>query len=456
MNARLVAPLGDHDRADLIARVLGALGTTKAAVQATSWDQGYQPSRPPDASAGPARRSASASEDALTEPRPLVRAKVAGEASLLLRAVAPVSHLDRAVAAAADALAAQIEPQLRDADLLAALAEDPGHALARAFGHLHLRDLGRDDPIVDSLLTEAIRLHPTAERMPTRALEYLWLERLWSGKSTAQTRELALLRQSVIGPPLDVLGCSILDLYSLTHVVLYTSDCGRRPPVLPRHVDQIMIDIESALAIALDADNLDLAAETLWAWPMLGQPWSPAARFAFDILTRTQDEHGFLPGPGYDSGRHQMAPPADRDRYLLETSYHAELVLGILCATMLLPGTAPADHARVPATAGPAEAVLDHLIHPVDPRWLKGVRALSSIERAPLAPLLLTAALRRAAMDHDLTQVQAILRTARRHDLLGLPAATQALALLRRSTLLAQALKDRRHSGRVRAEALFD
>lgn len=462
MDARHIAPAGDHDWADLVGRVLGALGTARAAVEAAveaavGAPGAHQECPPGSGSALPgeaASQSRSRPGEQYPEPRPLIRTKVLGETCLLLRAVAPVTALDSQLEAAATALAAQVAPHIRDDELLTAIATEPGRALDRAFGHLHLRDLGNHDHVVDSLLSQSVALGPagSAERMPTRALEQLWLHRLWSGDPTGDNREPALLQQSVIGRPLDVLGCSTLDLYSLTHIVLYTSDSGRRPAVLPRPVDEVMADIEAALAVALDVDNFDLAAELLWAWPMLGQRWSPIARFTMVVLAGVQDQHGFLPGPGYSRAHHHGRPAQNRDRYLLETSYHADLVMGILCASTLHRGGIHPAPEVATAPDGAVDALLEHLElreqlrqrgPATGPRWLQDVRSRQAVDRAALSPLLLTAALRRAAADHDLSRSQAILRTARSHGLLDLPAAAQALVLLRRSASLMKVLGTR-------------
>src|SRR5687768_1656490 len=111
--------------------------------------------------------------------------------------------------------------------------------------------------------------------------------------------------------------------------------------VWPRSLEDIARDAEAALAAAFDADNLDLAAELIWTWPMLRLQWSPVATFGFGILAAAQDLHGFLPGPGYSAGDYERLPSDLRDEYVLRTSYHTTLVMGFVCGAALRAALAP-------------------------------------------------------------------------------------------------------------------
>ena len=78
---------------------------------------------------------------------------------------------------------------------------------------------------------------------------------------------------------------------SKTHEVsayeLYAADFGGRAVPLPRSAGELTADVEALLAACLEHDDLDLAAELLWTWPVLDLPWSPAATFAFVARTLT-------------------------------------------------------------------------------------------------------------------------------------------------------------------------
>jgi hypothetical protein len=371
--------------------------------------------------------------------RPLVLAKVVAEAGILLRCAALASAGDRSLAEAVDTLAIRLAPLARGEPVLVRLCSEPASAIEHATAHLYLADIGYRDDAFGRFLQEILDGERAggAERLPNHALEHHWLEQIRSGAAATQRVDAALLAATCVGAPLDVLGASTLDLYAFTHAVLYATDMGRRAAPWPRPVDDIAAEAEAALAAALDADNFDLAAELLWTWPMLRLPWSPAATFAFQVLAAAQDEHGFLPGPQYAD-----LAPAQRDEGVLRTSYHANVVLGILCAVALLPGRAPAQAISVaPAGAMPVDGLLC-LLAPSSrsPRWLAMQDALEPERRAALAPLVLSIVLRRAAAAHDIERVRAALQAAVEGDWAGGPAVGQALALLRRVTALARFL----------------
>ncbi|MDQ2796297.1 MAG: hypothetical protein M3Y06_03930, partial [Actinomycetota bacterium] len=85
---------------------------------------------------------------------------------------------------------------------------------------------------------------------------------------------------------------------------MYASDSGRRGTTFPRPVENVLADAETALAVALDDGNLDLAAEALWTWPMLGATPSAIARFAWRLLAAAQDETGLVVGPQFSTETH--------------------------------------------------------------------------------------------------------------------------------------------------------
>ena len=372
--------------------------------------------------------------------RPLVLAKVVAEAGILLRCAARANAEDGALTEAVDALAIQLASLARGESVLVRLCSEPACAIEHATAHLYLTDIGCRDDAFGRFLQEILDGERAggAERLPSHALEHHWLEQIRTGAATTQRVDTALLAATCVGAPLDVLGASTLDLYAFTHVILYATDMGRRGAPWPRPVDAIAAEAEAALAAALDADNFDLAAELLWTWPMLGLPWSPAANFAFQVIAAAQDDLGFLPGPQYA----ELAP-TQRDDGMLRTSYHANIVLGILCAVALLPGRAPAQTVAVaPVHAAPVDGLLRLLApssrSPRSPRWLALQVALEPNRRAALAPFVLSIVLRRAAAAHDIERVRSGLQAALEGDWADGPAVGQALALLRRVTALAR------------------
>ena len=407
---------------------------------------------------------AGSSGAAACHPPPLVPAKVVGEAAMLLRMTAPLRGLDETLDVEARLLAVQLVPQARGARVRDRLWHDPGRALEHASAHLFLSDAGYPDEAFDDLLAGVVEGNAVqgSERLPNHLLEGEWLDQIWRGRVDAEPPDAGLLDRTCLGWPLDVLGCSTLDLYLLTHVVMYASDMGRRAVALPREPAEILAEVEAALAAALDADNLDLAAELLWTWPMLRQPWSPVAAFAYDVLAREQDELGFLPGPDYARGAAQPAglDALSHEDLVLRSSYHATFVMGMLCAAALLPGGG--GHATAEPMASLPDAMPDQAnqanranrANRTDqadqadeddeddrvawPRWQLAFEALDAAARSRLAPLCVSVRFRRAAATGDIEALrEALAATLDQHGADG-PSARQALRKLQRAMALAR------------------
>ena len=419
------------ERGDLIRRVLQALDVAARTVRAaTAGELSSQ------------FRSDRRADGCPADSPDLVLPKVVAEAAMLLRCVAPTSALDERIHFGVDQVAQLLLPHARGANLLAALCLEPGLALDHALTHIQLRDLGYPDEQADRLLAECLRAAAVVgpERLPHRDLEQRWLSRIWSGAGSDAAADAQLLARSCLGRPLDALGSATQDLYAFTHVVLYASDMGQQTTYLPRPIGEITADADAALAAGIDADNLDLTAELLWTWPMLGATWSPAAAFSFGVLAAAQDAHGFLPGPGYLSVRHRNLPTDQQEDYLLRTSYHATLVMGLLCAVALRPGREPPVALAQPDRPGGAADSVYPLLRnrQAEPRWQKAFRQLDLGRRETLAPLVLSTALRRARLSNDLGWVRESLQIALLHGLVDGPTPRQAVSLLRRGTLLGQ------------------
>lgn len=362
------------------------------------------------------------------EAPPLSTDKVAGEAALLLRATQWLRPVRR-VAGSRDRLAALVGARVDLDEVAAVLCLAPDHAFDKAFTWLHLRNLGYATTELDGLLDESLPDPRAAgtEQLPCFELERRWLRGLWTGDFT-DLDDAGLLARSALGRPVDALTASPEDLYLLTHCALYASDLGRRTTPAGVTVD----DAETALALALDDDNLDLAAEVLWLWPMLGLPWRAPAALGLRVLDEAYDAHGLLPGPGYDADHRAALTAQDAADYDLRSSYHATLAYGILCAALL-------EHPVLPSPRSPARPARS-LAAPSGrhARWQATYAGLGPEKRVGLADFVLTVTLRRARDDNDLAAVRALLETALSHDLAERPAAQQAAGLLRRAALLAR------------------
>ena len=106
----------------------------------------------------------------------------------------------------------------------------PGMARDHAFAHLLLSRLGYPDPSIDQLLSESLAIGANfgPARLPHHQLEQEWLAHIWSVGEAPARRDLQLVATSMLGRPLDALGCGRLDIYEFTHAVMYASDFGAR------------------------------------------------------------------------------------------------------------------------------------------------------------------------------------------------------------------------------------
>ncbi|KND57339.1 hypothetical protein BVER_02721c [Candidatus Burkholderia verschuerenii] len=373
--------------------------------------------------------------------RLLLLQKVVTESALLLRCCAFLRAVDPDLAARIDRLAAQLAPLARSESVRASLCREPACAIEHAAAHAVLTDFGVADATFDALLTHVLGSNESAagERLAGQDLEREWLLQVRAGAARSGSPDRGLLCRSVAARPLDALRASSNDLYALTHVLLHATDMGQRGVARPRGQAQMVEDAEAALALSLDADNLDLVAEVLWIWPMAGLTWTPAAVFAFELLAAVQDKNGFLPGPEY-SHENEANGELPWSQHVLRTSYHTTYVMAFLCAAMI--------RARpVALTQGAASRVgnpnvlkqITRLLNRENrtPRWLVAINLLAPVGQVALAPLLLTAALRRAAATSDLVRLRECLVVGLDHGLAEGSAFEQGVRLLERATQFA-------------------
>ena len=389
--------------------------------------------------------------------RPLVPGKVLGETALLCRvagrlladdpALARLAGLGAAQARLGDALTRALDP--RHAAL--AVAADPHACVREVFpfallgdldiGHRtvarHLLDLGPDVGLGD-------------EPDPFDRLERAWLRGLADGSGCAPL----LPGGSVLERGADLLHGELSDAYGLTHAVLHASDCGLTAVNATRPAAAVADDAEALLGAALAVDNLDVAAELLWTWPMLGVPLSAGARHGLEQLTRAEATHGFLPGPEHDPAVAAGLDPAERSTYVIATSYHTAVVGAILAAALLrthgpAPTAGPTIHGAA-TPAGPTSATTPArptsagtpapaagadplpLLGLADGPWVDALRAAPPTRRAACTPLLLGAELRTAAARRDPARVHHVVAWAAEHGWAHLPSVRQGAALLTR------------------------
>jgi len=366
--------------------------------------------------------------------------KIVSETAMLLLCVEPIRGLDERIGEQAAIIANVLAKHARNTDVRAAICLDPGLARDHAVAHAILSRLGFPDPDVDALFSKSLAMGPNfgPERLPHRRLEQTWLSRVWNIGEPPSCDESPLLAESMLGRPLDVLGCTRFDIYAFTHAAMYASDLGSHQVAGIRQQTDIVADAEAALAYSLDSNDFDLTAEVLMTWPMLRLTWSPVARFAFGILAQEEERLGFLPGLAFDPARYQALRGQERSRFAHLTSYHASYTMGFLCAAALRDGCTPPSAVPAGGRSCGAGAALLRLLATENPTscWRAPFRALVPRQQDSVAPLLLTVLLRRARTQGDIRLVRQALEAALAHDLVDGPAPRQAAALLHRCQAL--------------------
>ena len=365
--------------------------------------------------------------------RALVPGKVLGETALLCRvsgrlladdpSLARLEGLGAAQARLGDALTRALDPH-RAALVVAA---DPRERVREVFPFALLGDLDTGHrEVARRLLDLGFDAGLGDEPDAFDRLELAWLHGLAAGCPAAPP----LPPGSVLERGADLLHGELTDAYGLTHAVLHATDTGLATPHTTRPGNAVAADAEALLGAALAADNLDVAAELLWTWPMLGQPLTPGARYALGEVGRAEEAHGFLPGPEHDPDVAAALAPGERSTYVVQTSYHTAVVGGILAAALLRRGvTGPGRDAGASAvpTANPLS-----LVRLADGPWVDRLRDAAPAVRASCAPLVVGAELRTAAGHRDPARVHHVVAWAAEHGWAHLPSVQQGAALLTR------------------------
>jgi hypothetical protein len=412
--------LSRWSEADLEARLCRALDVARKAIHYFAID-GYINPESPACSFGPEK-------------------VVAETAMLIYAASASISRPN--IASRIDDLARLLVPHARSQRVLVDIALHPALAFKFAVPHILLTKVGYPDASFDDFLRccASSQTRHGQDRPPSSSLERQWVRSLWNSlDSDAGWR--AKLRDSMLNWPIDILGGLRTDAYAFTHLIMYCTDFGFRSPRLPRRRPTILMEAGSLLARYMDAEDYDLAGETLLAWPLTGAAWSPSAAFAFRVLASVEDQVGVLPCGNVNLARLAQLEGEERSRYALGTAYHTAYVMGFVCAASLRPGRAPPV-----AIVGPQfdATFLGRLMRYVDDdqgHWRPEFSSLAEEERRALTPFVLDVAIMQRRRKQDYRAVSQILSLACEHDAAGSPMCRQAFELLERIASCSNAIR---------------
>ena len=308
-------------------------------------------------------------------------------------------------------LAVRIAPHARSQAVRLAVAGAPSRACWLGLAHVVLTKLGLPDAGFDQLLRYTLSgpVADACEREPHRVLDARWVRSLLDG-GPVRYDDVASL--SVLGRGLDLMTGASEDAYALAHALFYATDFGRLPLRLARSTESVLADVEGAVAIALDADDLDLTAELLMAPAVLRVPWTPILTLAWHLLDAIWEEAEVVPSPDLDVAGYQAAEGRERDRIILRDTYHTMYAAGLLCATTLTSPHCPGAGPRTGPTGWESDDWAERLRSEEDRAWLDTLARLEEKQRAGALPLVLDAAARRRALRGDLAGLADVLAEA--------------------------------------------
>jgi len=326
----------------------------------------------------------------------IVPEKIIGETAFLLFA-SSVVNTHKEIAERIKVLAAILILYARNEKILLEICLHPAIAMEYAQAHVCLKSIGYPDDRFDEVLIKSIgaQAHHGRERNPHRMLEQEWIKKI-GGYRPAPAHINITIADSVLTQPIDLLHGTRDDVYAFTHALMYVSSFNVDPWPIQRSREEILSEADAMLARCLDEQDYDLAGEVLLSWPLTGKTWSAPAVFAFRVLTKVEDEAGFLPSPATRVDTLQQLEGDNRKKYLFATAYHTAYVMGLLCSAALQPGRTPPKNIPVDnlLSTGSAKRILPFLRHDLqNTHWFNEFSQLTGPEQDALAGLLLNIAL---------------------------------------------------------------
>ena len=352
-------------------------------------------------------------------------AMLVADTSRLLLAASSVSSYS-AIGPRILRVATLLLPYAHSQRVLRGICLEPATAFEQAIAHICLKRLDFYDCDFDTMLDLAAAAHAATgrERTPQQVLEQEWLRQGWLyPEGMRRLRGGPHIAASPLGRPIDLLYGSREDVTGFTRAVMAMTDFNLFPRPLPRSRDVLLAEAEAMLARSLDEQDYALSAEILLAWPLTGESWSPAAVFAFRVLSRAY-------------------PIAAITKTLDPEARHTVYAMGMLCAASLADQRMPP--VRLPQTtvrAGAFDAVLDCI--DMDERrssWQEELDELASRECDPLAEFLLSIALHREIRRQDFAAAERLLAIGKALGFAGNPLALQAAEMMERLAQFADCL----------------
>lgn len=322
-----------------------------------------------------------------------------------------------------------------------AIALHPSIALQLAMPHVLLTRLGHPDPRFDEVLDLSTQSSGAEGRevVPHRMMERMWIMSLWNGHEPGSDFDVAT-RNSVLNHPLDLIWGTREDAYAHTHTFMYHTNFGYSRRELPRPRTEVLAESGVLLARSLLLGDFDLAGEVLMAWPLTGEPWSPAAAFGFRVLAELEDCVGFLPAKNGTPAKFEHLEAEERTKYALASSYHTAYVMGMLCALALRAEDPPPTVFTGPSVPS---SVIDELLDVIGDEaapWRVTFDRIGQDEQRRLGPVVMDMALLSAGRRNDYATVATLLDRAVQHGLAGSPLCSQTADLLHRVSVGARVL----------------
>lgn len=409
---------GEWEAADLVRRVCHALDIAKETINTLAAEGYTNPDSPKDK---------------------ILPEKVIGETALLLLVTSMAGDHD-AIKERTTQLAGMLIPYARSKKMFLEICLQPALALEYAQAHVFLTKIGFPDRQFDELLQKSIAAsaHFGRERPPNRMLEQEWIKKIWNnGMAGGEGHVAKVVSYSALENPVDLLHGTKDDLYSYTHALIYATGFNLFEKYIVNERELLLDKAEAMLARCLDEQDYDLAGEVLLSWPLTGTTWSPAAVFAFKVLTRVEDEAGFLPTPSTRISTLNELTGEERKKYLYATAYHTAYVMGLLCSAALQPDRIPPK--SIEAGNFPSDAL--HQIRPYletssDKHWQDDFSRLTEAEQNALSGFLLNVALFRHVQQKEYAKVYELLNIAYENGLAETSLAIQCAELLDRLSLL--------------------